>query len=160
MINLVWIIIILAVICIGLLILRGVKGPAHTLESISKPIEDLLVRGYDDGFLIIDASGTNYFIQLRKYIITSDNYGIELSFPKADWSKNFFIQLIDYCDRSGIKYSLSKEDSMKNALEFLHIDFGKDVNKAHGLIKKIITEIFGLSKSTKLFVRLENASLK
>ena len=160
MINLVWIIIILAVICIGLLILRGVKGPAHTLESISKPIEDLLVRGYDDGFLIIDASGTNYFIQLRKYIITSDNYGIELSFPKAEWSKKFFIQLIDYCDRSGIKYSLSKEDSMKNALEFLHIDFGKDVNKAHGLIKKIITEIFGLSKSTKLFVRLENASLK
>lgn len=155
-----WIIVIIVIVCIALLILRGTKGPEHTLESISKPIEDLLVRGYDGGFLIIDASGTKYFTQLRKYIITSNNYGIELSFPKAEWSKDFFIQLIAFCDRNGIKYSLSKEGSIQNALEFLHVDFGKDVNKAHVFIKRIFTEIFGLSKSTKLFVRLENASLQ
>lgn len=160
MINLVWIIVILVVVCVVLLVLRGVKGPGHTLESISKPIEDLLVRGYDGGFLIIDASGTNYFTQLRKYIITSDNYGIELSFPKAEWSKDFFTQLVAFCDQNGIKYKISKDRSIQKPLEFLQVDFGKDANKAHALIKRIFIEIFGLSENAKLFVRLENASLQ
>lgn len=160
MINLILIIATILIVCAILLILRATKGPEHTLESIRKPIEDLLVRGYNGGFLIIDASGTNYFIQLRKYIITSDNYGIELSFPKAEWSRKFFPKLIIFCKQNDIKYQISKDQSTQNALEFLQVDFGKDINRAHNCIKRIFTEIFGLSKDIKIFVRLENASLQ
>ncbi|RWX51695.1 hypothetical protein VU01_10971 [Candidatus Electrothrix marina] len=135
------------------------KGPAHTIDSIEKAIEDLLIRGYDGGFLIIDVSGTDYFIQLRKYILASGNYGIELSFPKAKWSEFFFTALVAYCDKAQINYTISKGDASKEELDFLDIDFGKETHEAHNFIKNIITEIFGLKRDVKLFVRLENAAL-
>ena len=59
---------ILLIISISLLILRGVKGPAYTLDSIEHPIKGLLKQGYDGGFLIINISYSKKFIQLRKYI--------------------------------------------------------------------------------------------
>jgi hypothetical protein len=45
-------------------------------------------------------------------------------------------------------------------LEFLYIDFDKDINKAHNYVKKILQEIFELDVNTKLFVRLENATVE
>ncbi|WP_446011135.1 hypothetical protein [Candidatus Electrothrix sp.] len=159
--NILAVILIVLLCCfiVGLIVLRGFKGPTRSLETVKRPIQDLLVRGYNGGFLIIDVSGTNYFIQLRKYIISSNNYGIELSFPKAKWSEQFFRSLTEYCDLSQVKYSISKSTEPHNELDFLNIDFGKDTHKAHNFVKTIITEIFGLKEDVELFVRLENATL-
>ena len=43
----VWIVGLIILVCVGLLVLRGVKGPAHSLETLERPIKDLLKRGYD-----------------------------------------------------------------------------------------------------------------
>jgi len=155
----VWIIgIALAIIGIVLLILRGVKGPAKTLETIERPIFDLLKRGYDGGFLLIDIARSKHFLQLRKYINKPDEYGIELCFPNASWSSGYFQKLKELCEHEKIKYTIAdKEDS--ESIEFLCIDFGKDAHASYKFVKKIMIDMFKVDKDAKLFVRLENAAI-
>lgn len=156
----IWIIgVIIFVICAVLLVLRGMKGPAKTLETLEKPISDLLKRGYNGGFLIIDISHTKYFLQLRKYINAPGEYGIELCFPNAVWSNEYFKTLVDLCKNGGINYSIAKRNE-KDALEFLCIDFAKDEHKAHKFVKRILLEVFKVDDDIKLFVRLENATVE
>jgi len=155
----IWILGLLVVICIALLIVRGIKGPTHSLETLEMPIRDLLKRGYDGGFLIIDVSRSKYFIQLRKYINEPGLYGIELCFPNAKWSAKYFDELIDFCIKEGINYIITKENT-NGPLEFLYIDFEKDVHKAHRYIKKIFIELLGVNENVRLFARLESATIE
>jgi hypothetical protein len=133
------------------------KGPAKTLKTIGKPISDLLRRGYNGAFLVIDVSHTKYFLQLRKYISAPGEYGIELFFPNAKWSINFFNKLIDLCENEKIRYSLTKKNDNEQ-LEFLCIDFAKNSHDAYSFIKRILLEVFEVNEDTKLFIRLENAT--
>ena len=157
----IWIstIITLLILAFLLALLRASKGPAHSIESIERPIKDLLKRGYNGGFLTIDSPRSKKFLQLRKYINAPGDYGIELCFPNTEWSTQIFKKLKNFCIKSGIDYSIAKEDP-SGPLEFLYIDFGKDDYKAHECLKKILLEIFELDKNTKLFVKLENATIK
>lgn len=155
-----WIIGIAIALIIGtLLILRGIKGPAKTLETIEKPIADLLKRGYDGGFLIIDIARTKHFLQLRKYINKPNEYGIELCFPNTNWSTNYFHQLIDLCRHEKIEHSITKKDG-KQSIEFLCIDFAKDAHTAYTFVKRILIEILQVDVAGKFFVRLENATIE
>jgi hypothetical protein len=149
--------IVLAGICVFLLIVRGMKGPVKTLETIEGPIADLLKRGYNGAFLIIDISRTKYFIQLRKYINEPGMYGIELCFPNASWSINIFQKLIEFCKYEEIKASITKKND-KESLEFLCVDFGQDSQAAYKFVRRILLEIFKVDETAKLFVRLENAA--
>lgn len=80
-------------------------------------------------------------------------------FLKLSGQNFFFTALVAYCDKAQINYTISKGDASKEELDFLDIDFGKETHEAHNFIKNIITEIFGLKRDVKLFVRLENAAL-
>ena len=155
-----WIIlfIVFAIVAV-VLIWRGTKGPAHTLKSIYKPIDELLERGFDEGFLIITISYSKMFLQLRKYILNKKNYGIELVFPKAPWSVDYFDKIEKLCINSKIPYSIRKEVG-KYTLDFLYVNYGKDSKKAYENIKQILTAVFSVNDNTKLFLRMENASLK
>jgi len=149
----------ISIICVVLLVRKGMKGPAHTIETIKQPIKDLLQRGFDGGFLIIDVSSSKYFLQLRKYINKPGDYGIELSFPIAKWSLNLFDELIEFCNRYGIAYNLEKSKN-KDSLDFLYIDFGKEYKKAHKYVSRILLDVFKINPEVKLFVRLENATVE
>jgi hypothetical protein len=156
----IWIIgLLMVVICVVLLVLRGIKGPEHTLESLERPIKDLLNRGYDNAFLIINISHSKNFLQLKKYIKEPGEYGIRLCFPNARWSNKFFKKLIIFCDRKAINYTITEENA-NEPLTFLIIDFTKDVEKANRYVKEILLEIFEVDKNVKLFVRLENAAIE
>lgn len=82
-----------------------------------------------------------------------------LAFPHAQWSEQLFPKLISFCRSSGIAFSIEVEKA-KEPLEFLHIDFGKDVTKACTIIKDIILTVFEMNEDITLFARLENASIK
>ena len=154
-------IILSAIIVTGLALMvwRASKGPSLNLETIQWAINGLLRQGYNGGFLIINIGYSKKFLQLRKYIYAPGNYGIELAFPNAKWSEQLFPKFADFCKQSGIIYSVVIEPAVE-PLEFLRIDFGKDVAKAREIIKGIILKVFELDESVHLFARLENASIK
>jgi hypothetical protein len=155
----IWIPVIAIILCVGLLVLRGMKGPSHSLETLEQPIRDLLKRGFDGGFLIIDISRTKFFIQFRKYINAPGDYGIELCFPNAKWSSQFFEKLKNFCTKEGIEYSIANKNT-DGQLEFIYVDFETDYQKAHSYVKKIVLEVFELDENVKIFVRLENATVE
>lgn len=135
------------------------KGPAYHLDRIEVPIAVLLKRGYNGGFLIIYDTNTNYFLQFSKYISKPNDYGIEFCFPNTTWSSKFFYELIELCKHERMCYYISKkEDNTKDSIEFLNIDFGRDVKSAYNFSRKILLDIFKLDETTKLFIRLENAT--
>jgi len=154
----IWIVLISTIVFLFyLLILRGMKGPAKTIETIDRAINDLLMRGYDGGFLMIDIAHTSYFLQLQKYINSPGDYGIKFCFPNADWSRVFFQKMIDYTRKNEVEYSIM-EKSETGSLEFFCVDFHKNTHEAHNFVKNILLNVFKVNEKVKLFVRLENAT--
>ena len=54
--------------------------------------------------------------------------------------------------------SIRKEIAI-GPFEFLHVDFGKHITKAHNSIKNIKSKVFEFDDSIKLFVRAKNATV-
>ncbi len=157
--TLIGILICISLILFVLLILRGLKGPAYSLDSLHGPIEALVKQGLNGGFLVIRISYSKKFIQLIKYINDENDYWIELAFPRVKWSKQFFKKLERICIDEKIPYSI-EQGRGKDPIDFLHINYNKDSKNAYESVKKILRQVFGVDNKTKIFVRLENASLK
>ena len=147
------------VIAVLLLVLiwRGTKGIKYKLEWLYRPIDYLLQRGYDMGFLVIEFPYSKKFVQLRKYVHSDIDYGIELGFPRVKWSIQYFDEIEDFCITNKIPYSIEKNAYKEPALDFLYIDFGKDSKKAYDIVRKILVEVFGADENTKFFVQLSGA---
>ncbi len=141
---------------IGLFLWRAAKGPSRGIDNLEEPINALLRRGYHGGFLAIHVGYSRKFVQLRKHITAPRDYRIELGFPNAKWSEEYFRKLREYCVKHNIKHDFV---DYGGPLEFLRVDFQRDSHAAYCLVKIILEEIFRVRAGTKFFVRLENASI-
>ena len=130
----------------------------YALSELKDLIGQLLRRGFADGFLIIKDKGTGNWIELRKYLFSPENYGLNICFPHLDWSKDQFSLLQKYCDENGIEYQLSKDDHFDRAPEYLFIDCKKDFSEADSIVNMIMSSIFGLPKEHELNIELRNIS--
>jgi len=148
--------IILLGVLICVFIWRATKGAPRNIDSLEAAIYDLLRRGYDKGFLLIQISDSGKFIQVRKYIKGPGDYGIQLAFPNAEWSQIYFDAAKEYCVKSGFNGYVAYD----GLLEFLYVDFGTNVENANRCIKGVLKEVLGVTPQTELFVRLENASVE
>jgi len=151
----IWITVILTIVIVTF-VWRSGRGVVRHLDYIDKSLNELLRRGYDNGFLMIKLSYTRKFIQIRKYITSPGEYGIQLAFPKAKWSLPYFHDVERLC-RSIKSANCCIDDA--GGMDFLYMDFGQDVVNADVCIRRILVEIFGVTQSTKLFVTLEKAAL-
>ncbi|WP_299946011.1 hypothetical protein [uncultured Microbulbifer sp.] len=147
---------VLFVLTAILFLKEALKGPKRTLEQLHRPISDLLSRGFDGGFLIIEHSKTGRFIQFSKYVKSKESFGIELAFPKADWSKDCYSGVKSVCENFKLKV---REDfsAGDGELTFLFADFDRDVDSAFEFSKTVFKDIFKINKTDKVHVRLRNA---
>lgn len=127
------------------------KAVGHKYEALKYYLEILLNRGYDKGFLIIRIKSSKKFIQIRKYVNSIDEYGIELGFPKAKWSLEYFKDLEDMCIQNNINYEYVYEEP----LDFIYIDFNSNIEYAYNTIKKILIEIFNQNENSRFFIRMD-----
>lgn len=137
---------------------EALKGPKRALEQLHRPISDLLSRGFNGGFLIIEHSKTGKFIQFSKYKKSKENFGIELAFPRADWSKGYYSRVKNICEN----YNLNVREDFSTGegeLTFLFADFNKDVDSAFKFSKAVFLDIFKINKTDKVHVRLRNAKV-
>lgn len=152
-------VIFLIFLVIGVFLWKSAKGVPRKICQLERCLFDLLRRGFSDGYLIISHIRSKTFIQFRKYILKKGEYGIELSFPKAPWSEKYFSDLVDYCREKEIQFELiDARDS--GELDFLDIDFGKDVALAFKTVQVILLDIFNHSERDTYRVLLENASVE
>jgi len=152
-----WTIVVVFLLSLGLFLRRASKGPARTPETLEWPIRGLLRQGYNGGYLLIKVARSNKFLQLDKYIRAPGEYGIELAFPKAEWSLQYFERLLDFCRNHGIEFRISSS-SPGDPMEFLCIDFGNDYVRANDIVRKILVSVLDTPKDHRVYFKLENAS--
>lgn len=151
-----WIIAALVLAGVIVFILHATKGVLRDYEHLEGALADLLNRGLDNGTLFIKHKNSHRFVQFRKYIRSRINYGIELHFPNAAWSRNYFQRLQDYCETEGLTTTRIVGDD-ENHMEFLCVDFKCDIERAHAVLGYILHQIFNLPAWEKYYVRLWNA---
>jgi hypothetical protein len=116
-------------------------------------LEALLYRGYDGGYMIIEAPDRRRFIQFSKYIKNERVAGLQFDFPRAPWSEEYFGPLKALLDRRNYTNEIEKVDPapkqrLKNqVVEFLVIDLDQDLDKASELSKLVFLEVFRLNPS-------------
>lgn len=136
--------------------ISSTKGVLRDAVGVKRGLQDLLNRGFDGGILIITPQNSKGFVQFNKYVISNKEYGIEFSFPNANWSESRFNELMRVCELEGIKYGVSKGS---NSMEFLEIDFGTDVNGAHEFVVHVFFKVFNLGPNAKYHVMLHDADV-
>jgi hypothetical protein len=116
------------------------KGVPKSLEELRSALQQLLEWGRSNGFIVITPIGSNSFLQFNKYMLTSTEGGLELSFPRAGWSRQYFSSVERLCDREAINYRI--EHRPDSHMEFLTIDCKNDIQLAHKLAAQILTQVF------------------
>jgi len=152
-----WTALAVILLCLVLLVRRASKGPALTPESLEWPIRGLLRQGYNGGYLIIDVTRSKKFLRLDKYIRAPGDYGIELAFPKAEWSFAYYHRLLDFCTSRGIGYRISASVP-GDPMEYLFIDFGNDHVRANAIVREVLLIVLDVPQNHPVYFKLENAT--
>ena len=114
-------------------------------------IEALLHRGYERGFMIIEARDRKRFIQFTKYIKQKKQVGLQFDFPRAPWSVEYFEPLTELLNQRKFEYELQQVNpspdrrSEDQVSEFIVVDLKQDLDAAVELTKLVLLEIFKLS---------------
>jgi hypothetical protein len=124
------------------------ESAQQSFDDIRDRLEQLLKCGFDQGFVIFQFKDSNRFIQFRKYIHAKGDYGLELAFPKADWSSEHFPLVAECCQQFGVPYSVG-DLTLDDGVEFLHADVGQDIDAAFRLVCGIVDDVFRISRDTQ-----------
>ena len=128
-------------------------------------IEALLYRGYDRGFMIVEAPDRKRFIQFTKYVKKRKQAGLQFDFPCAPWSMEYFEPLKEILSQRKFEYviqpvkplpKLRPEDQVS---EFIVVDLHQDLDAAVELTKIVLLEIFKLNPSDDVIVWYRHLSL-
>lgn len=151
---------IIGLIVVALLILFSWWGKRPVRYRINlaqgdfhRYLEVLLYRGYDRGFMIMEAPDRRRFIQFSKYIKNEKNVGLQFDFPRAPWSEEYFGSLKAVLDQRDYEYQIqhvnpSPKHRLENQVsEFLVVDLGQYLDKASELSKLVFLEVFKLNPS-------------
>ncbi len=116
---------------------------AKDFAGVEDQIERLLRSGRRWAYVIFYPLGFDGFLQFRKYIRAKGDYGIELGFPDADWSRAYVAPLHAWCVRNNTPLMTVVEQGSVS-MNVIYVDCGRDVEKACRLVKGIMAEVFGL----------------
>ena len=150
---------IILFVLIGLAFIYAKGGKRYLIADLKHPISQLLKRGYDGGFLVVKPVFSKRFVQFSKYIVRLGEFGIEMSFPRAPWSADFYELVEEKCKERDLDYSIEKKDS-DNSLEFINVDFKTDTDSAYAVMVEIMTDIFGYPADKKYLALLDNACIE
>src|SRR5690554_258336 len=87
------------VVFLGWRILLASKGVLRPLNCVRQAIDDLMVYGKDGAILIATIKSRTEFVQFRKYVANRKQEGCELSFPRAQWSAQYFTKVEALCNQ-------------------------------------------------------------
>lgn len=144
-------------ILISFLLWKGTKGPARTVDELKQAIIDLDKRGLNHSTLVIDKLFSKKFVQFRK-LIDGGESNIQLSFPNANWSKEYYPKVMKIVNNNNLDFSITQGEQ-SDKMEFLYINCKKGVELAHTVMVKILLEVFKEDPNSRFHVMLNNATL-
>src|SRR5262245_38050431 len=97
--------------------------------GVASAVRLLLDSGYDGATLLLHDMESERFVQFRKYIIRSGEYGIETHFPLASWSQQYYQSVITLLKTKDIPFEILSAN-VRPTTEFIRVDFGPNVDQA------------------------------
>ena len=79
----------------------NLKAGPRTIDTIENAIYELLRFGYDGAVLTIEFSLSGRALEFRKYVNSSEDYGISFCFSRKRWTRPYFEQVLTYCKQQG-----------------------------------------------------------
>lgn len=115
----------------------------HGFDKIPKVIDYALRHCLNRGFMVITDRKSYHCVVLRKYILRNGERGLELGFPDADWSASHAAALRAALKSEGVSLREASE-RYREVKASIHVDCGRDINKAVELVRRCFFELFGL----------------
>jgi hypothetical protein len=138
---------------------RAKADDRRTLAEVKDYLQTLLRRGYDRAFIVITDIPTDRFVQFAKYVRPQREIGLQLGFPRAEWSEAFYEKVQALLEDHDIPFSIQPTGA-RPVTEMLHVDCGRDVDRAIFLIERIFRDIFAIPADRSFRVRGEGMSFK
>jgi hypothetical protein len=138
---------------------RAKADDRRTLAEVPGYLQTLLRRGYDRAFIIITDIPTDRFVQFAKYVRPQREIGLQLGFPRVEWSEEFYEAVQAFLEAHDIPFSIQPTGAPP-VTEMLHVDCGRDVDRATFLVERIFRDIFAIPADRSFRVRGEGMSFK
>ena len=128
---------------------RPSKSPRdYSLEELPEVLGFALRSCFNDGFVVIEAEGTELFVQFKKYILRDGTYGLELGFPDAEWSTVFAPKLRQALETAGIAFR-EQPEQVGLVRSFILVDCQQSIDLANRVTRLCFLEIFGLQEDAR-----------
>ena len=129
---------------------RGASIRADQLESA---LSHLLQCELNQAFLSIRPKFSKYkFLQFARYEMQDGKLGVELAFPSAPWSEDYFPKVVSAASSQGLRYEVEETEGIVN--RFVYVKFDDSVDLAAAFGKLVLTEIFGFDDDYRFRVRI------
>ena len=149
----VWIGAALAIILIAIWMVPASRGASVGSGQLESPLRHLLTCDLEDVFLTVRPRFSQVkFVQFARYRADDGAYGLELAFPSAPWSEDFFPKVVTAASSQGLPYEI--EEAKGDVARFVFVRFGDSVETAAAFARSILDEIFNYSPNYKFRVRI------
>jgi len=156
-------VLILIVLLAGLAVWKiGNRPRIHkvSLSDLSKFVEALFRRGYDQGFMVIQDPASERFVQLSKYVTPDSTIGLRCDFPKAKWSAPYYPRVEKELSEREMPFSVFETKMAKGVTEFLVIDLKSQPEAATELVRLIFKKVFGFPANHVVNIHFSNISVR
>ena len=122
-----------------------VKHKAFAGQDLTTYIETLLKRGHNGGHMTIETRRKGEFLQISKYIEKPRIFGLQMDFPQADWSTQYYKNVQSLLHSYNVPFNLQKTELEEGQVrEFISADLKRDMKVTNEVIGEILTDIFKL----------------
>ena len=111
------------------------------IAGVRNGLDILLRRGYVGAFVILTDERSGGFVQFRKYITASREIGIEMDFPRAEWSEPIYSDVQVVLRRHSVEYTRDVLPSDR-VPETIYVDFARETLLASTVARDIAIYAF------------------
>lgn len=149
----IWLVVALAIALIAIWLVPASRGAPRRSDQLALALTQLMACELEQAFLSIRPKfSASKFLQFARYEMSTGHLGLELAFPSAPWSTDYFPKVVTAASKLGLSYEI--EEMEGNVNRFVFVRFGDSVDQAAAFAKSVLTEIFGFEQDYKFRVRI------
>lgn len=111
--------------------------------GIQRGLQMLLRRGYNGAFAVVTDRPSGRFVQFRKYISAPGDVGLEMHFPRTEWSEAYYLAVQTTLRNHGVSFERVALHTAPT-VEVIQADFGRDDTLAARVTSEIMLAVFKL----------------
>lgn len=146
----------ISLLAVGLLVAWLVpvsRGASRRADGLKPALVQLMNCEVPDAFLTVRPNYSPYrFIQFSRTQGEGGSSELELAFPLARWSEEFFPKIVSIASEENLPYEV--RDEAGSGLRFVFVGFGDSACRAATFGQKVLTDVFGFQDDYGFRVRI------